>query len=125
MYKVITTGKFASAHNIREHGGKCERLHGHNWKVTATVSREQLNRLGMVVDFRILREKLGQVTGILDHNYINELPEFKELNPTSENLARFIYDRLSAALQEHDTALQVRQIAVEESEGSTAVYENE
>lgn len=125
MYQVTVTGKFASAHNIREHGGKCERLHGHNWKVQAVVCRRELSPLGMVIDFRILREKLGEITAILDHYYINELPQFAEINPTSENLAAFIFAHLAEKLHPVDPELQVKRVSVEESEGSIATYEAE
>ena len=122
MYQLIVTGKFASAHNIREHGGKCERLHGHNWKVKAVISRETLGDIGMVIDFRILKNKLKEVTDLLDHHYINELDDFKEVNPTSENLAFYVYSKLAEKLLPIDAKIKVVQVSVEESEGSIAVY---
>jgi 6-pyruvoyltetrahydropterin/6-carboxytetrahydropterin synthase len=94
MYSVKVELKFSSAHNLRGYQGKCESLHGHNWKVEAHVESRTLNKTGMVMDFHLLKEALGDAVAGLDHRYLNEIPPFDKTNPTSENIARYIYGRL-------------------------------
>ena len=90
MYSVSVTGTFSSAHNLREYKGKCEALHGHNWRVEVFVRADALGEGGMVLDFRILREETEQVLETLDHHYLNDLPYFQKEEPSSENIARYI-----------------------------------
>lgn len=116
-YKIKVEGDFSTAHNLRGYKGKCERLHGHNWKVEVTVVSDRLNKLGMVMDFRKLKNKLNKVLDGLDHRYINELPYFRKVNPTSENIARYIYDKLSAG------NCQPSAVTVWESDKCSATYE--
>jgi 6-pyruvoyltetrahydropterin/6-carboxytetrahydropterin synthase len=98
MFEVTVTGEFSGAHNLRGYKGKCEELHGHNWKVEVSAQAAQLNKQGMVVDFIVLKAKLKEATSALDHTYLNDIPYFKKQNPTSENIARFIYEELSPAI---------------------------
>jgi 6-pyruvoyltetrahydropterin/6-carboxytetrahydropterin synthase len=99
MYSVKVELKFSSAHNLRGYKGKCESLHGHNWKVEAQVQRRALDKAGMVVDFHLLKDELTGVLAGLDHRYLNEIPPFNKTNPTSENIARYVYDRLKKKLR--------------------------
>ncbi len=94
MYKIKIEGDFSSAHNLRGYKGKCEELHGHNWKVELVVSGARLDRIGMLMDFKTLKEKLYSLLEALDHKYLNNIDYFKKINPTSENIARYIYVRL-------------------------------
>lgn len=94
MFELIISLDFEAAHHIREYPGKCQRLHGHNWRVEVCVQGEQLDSLGMLIDFHDLKAEVRQVLMLLDHQYLNELSWFREVNPTAENLARFIYDEL-------------------------------
>ncbi len=94
MYNIKVEAGFSSAHNLREYKGKCESLHGHNWKVEAVVAQESLNKTGMVMDFKCLREILYKLLETLDHKYLNSIAYFKKINPTSENIAKYIYDNL-------------------------------
>ena len=92
-YYLTVKGEFAAAHRLREYEGNCERLHGHNWKVEATVVAAELDGRGMAVDFRTVKNALSAVLSRLDHGYLNEIPPFDaEWNPSSENLARFIFE---------------------------------
>lgn len=94
MYKIKIEGDFSSAHNLRGYKGKCEELHGHNWKVEVVVASPGLDKIGMVMDFKCLREKLYGLLDKLDHKYLNKIAYFKKVNPTSENIARYIYANL-------------------------------
>jgi len=94
VYRVRVIKHFSSCHNLRNYEGKCENLHGHNWKVEAYLSGEQLDETEMLVDFKILKRELKEILEELDHAYLNELEYFKKYNTTSENIARYIYEKL-------------------------------
>lgn len=98
MYEIEVKAAFEAAHFIEGYAGKCARLHGHNWEVTAVVTGEQLDALGMLIDFRVLKSELKRVLDEFDHRFLNELATFAQMNPTAENLARVIYERLAQAL---------------------------
>jgi len=100
-------GEFAAAHRLREYDGNCERLHGHNWKVDVVLRGENLDKLGMVLDFRDAKRLLNQVLDELDHSYLNELEAFRQQNPTTENVARVVYDALAARLPDGVTVARV------------------
>jgi len=94
MFSVRVEAKFSSAHNLRGYKGKCESLHGHNWRVEAEARSETLDTTGMVMDFTIFKKALNAILADLDHRYLNKLAPFVKTNPTSENIARYIYGRL-------------------------------
>jgi len=116
MYKVKIEEHFSSAHNLRGYKGKCEELHGHNWKVEVEVAKDSLDNIGMVIDFTCLKKKLNAILEKLDHKYLNKLSYFKKVNPTSENIAKYIYDKLKG-----DRA-EVASVTVWESDRSSATY---
>lgn len=99
MYSVKVELRFSSAHNLRGYRGKCESLHGHNWKVEVEAASRMLDRTGMVMDFTLMKEALRKVLAGLDHRYLNELEPFKKNNPTSENIARYIYGQLKKSVR--------------------------
>jgi len=117
MYKVSVADYFSGAHNLREYEGKCEELHGHNWKVEVMATADTLNKTGMVVDFKILKDALKEILGLLDHKHLNEVDYFKKVNPTSENIAKFIFDQLTDA-----AGSIVQSVSVWETENSRATY---
>ena len=121
MYKITAKTSFAAAHRLREYEGACENLHGHNWLVKATIGAEELDNLGMVYDFKLLKKDLNEIMDLFDHQFINQVPPFdKELNPTSENIARYIFELLSKKLP---ARLRVVSVEVGESEKYAAIYE--
>ncbi len=120
MYEVKIKGDFAAAHNLRDVGGKCEFLHGHNFIVEVTVESETLDAQGMVIDFRVLKSKLNRILEALDHRYLNENPAFQEKNPSAENLAVYICNELAAQIDQGP--VRVRQVSIWESENSRATY---
>ena len=98
MYELRIEDTFAAAHYLRDYEGKCENLHGHNWKVEVMLRGEKLGKGGMLVDFKTAREILSDVLGRFDHKYLNEVKEFEKVNPTTENLARILYEAIGARL---------------------------
>ena len=119
-YEVSVVDNFSAAHQIKETHSKCERLHGHNWQVTVWARAEELDERGLVVDFRLLKLELKKVLDVLDHNFLNELPFFKEKNATSENIACFIYNHMSGRID--DGRVKISRVKVAESHNSFAEY---
>ena len=120
MYEIRIKSDFAAAHNLRDVGGKCESLHGHNFTVEVAVESEGLGEQGMVMDFRVLKAKTLGILDNLDHHYLNELPFFKGTNPSSENLAAYIFAEL--ARQVDQGSRRVSWVSVWESPTSQATY---
>jgi len=123
MYEVMVEGSFSAAHNLRGYGKKCEKLHGHNWKVQVGIRGGKLDNTGMLVDFREVRDYLERIMEKLDHKYLNEISHFKVTNPTSENIARFIYSELKARLK--SSRYMVNKVTVWESDTASATYSQE
>jgi 6-pyruvoyltetrahydropterin/6-carboxytetrahydropterin synthase len=98
LYELTVESRFDSAHNLRGYEGACESLHGHTYRVQVVYSGQELNELGMLIDFKNLKEELGRIVGHLDHRYLNELEEFSVKNPTAEHLAQYIFKRMRKAL---------------------------
>lgn len=120
MYELMVESRFDSAHNLRGYNGPCESLHGHTYKVQVSYRGSELGKLGMLVDFKVLKGALRSIIEYLDHTYLNELPEFSEMNPTAENLARFIYERM---VQSVDSG--VSKVTVWETPTSSATYSSD
>ena len=126
VYEVAKEFSFSAAHQIRMHGGKCERLHGHNWRVVVHARSSELNRIGMVVDFADLARIVSEICSRFDHQNVNEIPPFDEVNTTAENLARFFYVEANRKLSEAEGGrVRVSKIEVWENHGSLAVYREE
>lgn len=120
MYEIDIKREFSAAHMLKGYNGNCSSLHGHNWTVQATVKSPVLDEIGIAVDFRLLKEELGLIIEELDHSNLNEIPPFQKQNPTSEQLAKYIFDRLAEKL--NSEKLKVDKIRVCESPGSGATY---
>ena len=126
MYYSAITATFSSAHALRNYCGKCERLHGHNWRVRIHARASTLNRLGMVIDFADLQRVVAEVCARFDHRNVNEVAPFDELNTTAENLARFFYEEAGRRIGEMESGrVLVSRVEVWENEGSLAVYREE
>ena len=98
MYELIIKGEFSAAHHLRGYKGKCEKLHGHNYGVELYIQQKNLDKLGLAVDFTILKKSLDQVLAEYDHHYLNELKDFAKLNPTAENIAYMIHRKIKKNL---------------------------
>jgi 6-pyruvoyltetrahydropterin/6-carboxytetrahydropterin synthase len=125
VYEISKDFVFSAAHQIRLHGGKCERLHGHNWRVRVHVRASELNRIGMVVDFADLQRMVAEVGSRLDHRNVNEVPPFDEQNTTAELIARYFHVEVGKRLAAEDGRVTVSRVEVWENEGSLAIYREE
>lgn len=120
MYEILIKSDFSGAHNLRGYKGRCEKLHGHNWKIEARFETDTLDKIGMAVDFKILKSKLKNVLKKVDHAYLNKINAFKKENPSAENIAKYIYEGLRSCIRKK--GLSVKSISVWESETSCATY---
>lgn len=120
MFDISIESEFSAAHNLRGYKGKCEKLHGHNYKVQITISGKELDNIGMLADFTILKSSLKKVLSKLDHSYLNNIPQFKQTNPTAENIARYIYNRLKG--RKFGIDAKIKSVCVWESEKNKAIY---
>ena len=123
MYEITIKKSFSSAHTLRDIGGKCENIHGHNFTVEVSVASNDLNQEGMLIDFRALKGWTEEALRELDHKFLNNLPYFKNKNPSSENIARFIYDRICEEVRLPGIAVSC--IAVGETENTKVSYNGE
>ena len=122
MYEVFVDETFAAAHNLRNYKGKCENLHGHNYKVRVTLAGPELDSTGLLYDFVDLKQVIQSVIRSLDHQYLNELKPFDVLNPSAENVAKFIYDEASKGLRSASNGAGISSITVWETDTSAATY---
>lgn len=120
MFEIKIIDEFSSAHRLRGYKGKCENLHGHNWKVEVVIEGENLDETGLLIDFGILRKKLKEVLNKIDHKNLNSIPFFRKNNPTSENIAVYIYKNLIKILKNEE--LRIKEIVVWENEKQSATF---
>ncbi len=123
MYELTVERSFSAAHCLRDYEGPCARLHGHNYKVQVTVAGEQLDEHEMLMDFGELKALCDRVIDAFDHQYLNDLDAFAEVNPTSENLARYIYNQVAEGLANQPGS--VKRVKVWESDSSVATYQED
>jgi 6-pyruvoyltetrahydropterin/6-carboxytetrahydropterin synthase len=122
-YTLKVVSDFASAHTLRDYPGACSRMHGHNWKVEAEVEASELDKVGMAIDFKAIRQQVREITDTLDHRYLNEIAPFDEINPTAENIAAFIFNGLATAL--NDERIRVKAITLWETERACVRFTDE
>ncbi len=120
MYEVEITLSFSAAHRLRDYNGKCERLHGHNYKVQITAQAPAPGKGGMVIDFLDLKNAAAPVLEKLDHQYLNDIRPFDEIEPSAENIAAYIFREISQQLE--DRARILHRVSVWESDTSRACY---
>jgi 6-pyruvoyltetrahydropterin/6-carboxytetrahydropterin synthase len=123
MFEVTVDDSFAAGHYLRNYKGKCENPHGHNYKVRVTLAGKELDKAGLLLDFKDLREVMKPTIDRLDHQMINDLEPFTVLNPSAENLAKYFYDEANKRL-DHATGgrVRVKQVTVFETDSTTATY---
>jgi len=120
MFDLMIEAQFSAAHQLRGYKGKCEDLHGHNWRVQVTVSSDKLNDIGIVIDFHELKEISGEVISSLDHAFLNDVFPFTEINPSSENIARWIFESIKKKIAKKGCSIS--SVTVWENETSSATY---
>lgn len=120
MYELKTITQFGAAHQLRNYNGKCEHLHGHNWKIEVYVKGEKLEDDGMLVDFKIIKEKTNEIIERFDHKFLNDLECFSKINPSSENIARYIYEELEKGI--NNGRIYISRVTAWESDTACATY---
>jgi len=122
MFEVSVDETFSAGHALRNYKGKCENPHGHNYKVRVTLSGEHLDPAGLLYDFVHLKQVLHGVIGEMDHRYLNDQAPFDKLNPSAENIAKYIYDRSSGELKSAENAPLISSVTVWETDTSSATF---
>jgi 6-pyruvoyltetrahydropterin/6-carboxytetrahydropterin synthase len=120
MYELKIISQFAAAHQLRDFEGDCERLHGHNWKVEVYVTGENVGHDGLLIDFRKIKDATKQGLDEFDHKFLNDLEPFKIENPSSENIARYIYRYLSKLINRE--GVRISKVTAWESDSACASY---
>ena len=123
VYEIYVKDHFAAAHALKGYDGNCSNMHGHNWIVEAFIRCTKLNKLGIGIDFRDVKKIVRDVLSKLDHTTLNEVVEFSSINPTSENLSKFIYTELARRL--NSDHIQVKKVMVFESPGCGSSFQEE
>ena len=121
MFEVTIEETFAAGHALRNYHGRCENVHGHNYRCHVTVEGPQLNAIGLLVDFVELKKAVHAVLDRMDHQWLNDLPPFDALNPSAENMAKHIYDEVSAGLKDME-GLRVASVRLWETDTASATY---
>jgi 6-pyruvoyltetrahydropterin/6-carboxytetrahydropterin synthase len=120
MFELMIELQFSAAHQLRGYRGKCEALHGHNWRVQVTVSSDKLNDIGIAIDFHDLKAISNEVILSLDHSFLNEVFPFTEINPSSENIAKWIFESIKKKIEGETCNLS--SVTVWENETASATY---
>jgi 6-pyruvoyltetrahydropterin/6-carboxytetrahydropterin synthase len=123
MFEVTVEESFAAGHYLRHYRGQCEKPHGHNYKVRVTLRGQELDKAGLLLDFKELKDVVRHTVERLDHRMINELEPFTAVNPSAENLARYFYQEASAGLRRlTDGRVAVKDVTIWETDTTTATY---
>ena len=121
MFEVTIEQTFAAGHALRNYRGKCENVHGHNYRCQVTVEGRELDQIGLLIDFVTLKKALQTVIDRLDHQWLNEFPPFDVLNPSAENIAKYIYDEVNKGL-DADGGVKLAYVRLWETDTSSAIY---
>jgi len=120
MYELTIKTHFDAAHSLTDYPGACARLHGHTFKIDVVVSGEELNEIGILYDFKDLKEKVNAILDLFDHRHMNEIPPFDKVSPTAENFSRYLYESLGKAGLPR--GLKVASVTVWESDKAGITY---
>lgn len=121
MFEVTIEETFASGHALRNYRGKCENVHGHNYRAQVSIHGEQLDEIGLLVDFVELKRVVHSVLDRMDHQWLNEFPPFDKINPSAENMAKYIYDEVTSGLQGKN-GIRVGSVRLWETDTASATY---
>jgi 6-pyruvoyltetrahydropterin/6-carboxytetrahydropterin synthase len=120
MYEVTIIKSFSAAHVLAEIGGKCEELHGHNFKVEVTVAASELSSTGLLIDFRVFKKWLGEILEDIDHKHLNIIPSFADINPSAENIAKYICEKMNIKVKMN--GVNIVRVKIWESENAAVTY---
>jgi len=120
MYKINVISSFSGAHCLLGYRGACQNLHGHNWQVRVQLITEKTDEIGMALDYKVIKSKLELLLNQFDHQYLNQLSWFKSQNPTSENIARVIYQEMTTVFELEN--IRVNEVEVWESSQTSIIY---
>ena len=118
MFEICVEHTFAAGHALRNYNGKCENIHGHNYRVQVAIEGHEVDENGLLFDFADLKKRLRATTEYLDHQFINDLKPFDEINPSAENIAKFIFDDIQKGL----SAAEISYVKVWETPTSFAIF---
>lgn len=121
MFEIIVASYIDSAHFLRGYQGKCANIHGHTWKIEVTLSGKNLNEIGLLVDFNQIKKIIREAAELFDHKLINDIEPFSNINPSSENLAKYFFEKIKESLSIYSD-IQVVKVLVSESRDTSAVY---
>jgi 6-pyruvoyltetrahydropterin/6-carboxytetrahydropterin synthase len=122
MFEVSVDQTFAAGHALRNYKGRCENVHGHNFRVQVTIEGESLDDTGMLVDFLDVKKSMQGVIARLDHRFLNEVPPFDVKNPSAENIAEHFYMEMNQDLSANPVAVRIREVKVWETDVQSAAY---
>lgn len=122
MFEIAVEESFSAGHALRGYKGKCENVHGHNYKVRVTLAGEQLDSTGLLYDFVELKRGISEVIQAIDHKFLNDLPPFDRINPSAENIAKYFYDAVSRQLAASANEARVTEVTIFETDTTTASY---
>jgi 6-pyruvoyltetrahydropterin/6-carboxytetrahydropterin synthase len=122
MFEVSVEQVFAAGHALRNYKGKCENIHGHNWRVQVVIEGEQLDGTGLLVDFIDVKDLMGSVIARLDHQFLNEVAPFDVTNPSAENIAEYFYQEMRAGLAATPVPVRIREVKIWETDIQSATY---
>ena len=120
MYELKIVTQFGAAHQIKDIGGKCEDLHGHNWKIEVYFEGPELGKDGLLINFEVIKKATKKVIDRLDHKFLNELEYFRDISPSSENIARYIHEALTGEFESDN--VRISKVTAWESDSACATY---
>ena len=122
MFEIAVEQGFASAHALRNYKGRCENVHGHNWKVRVVIEGEKLDATGMLVDFLDVKSFMGEILDRIDHQFLNEIPPFDVVNPSAENIAEYFYQEMVGKLEDTPVPVRISEVKIWETDIQSATY---
>ena len=122
MFEVSVEQVFAAGHALRNYKGKCENIHGHNWRVQVVIEGEKLDGTGLLVDFIDVKDLMGSVIARLDHQFLNEVAPFDVKNPSAENIAEYFYEHMRTGLAATPVPVRIREVKIWETDTASATY---
>jgi len=122
MFEVSVEQVFAAGHALRNYKGKCENIHGHNWRVRVVIEGERLDDTGLLVDFNDVKDLMGSVIARLDHQFLNEVAPFDVKNPSAENIAEYFYREMSTGLAPTPVPVKIREVKIWETDIQSATF---